>query len=105
MKSYNKYRNIRVDTYSSKKEARRGFTLKLLERGGLIYDLKEHPRYKIKIGEIHICDYIGDFEYINEEGEKVVEDVKGMKRGIAYRLFRIKKSLMKAVNNIEILEI
>lgn len=37
--------------------------------------------------------YVADFQYI-QDGKKVVEDVKGYKRGAAYQLFTIKRKLM-----------
>jgi hypothetical protein len=103
--SYNKYKNVRVGKYDSKKESRRAEMLKLLQEKRIIHNLKEHPRYDIKIGGLHICTYVGDFEYIDSDGIKIVEDIKGMRTGLAYRLFCIKRSLMKAVNGIDIVEV
>lgn len=102
---YNKYKNIRIGSYASKKEHRRAQTLKMLENKKIIHSLKEHPRYKINVNKLHICDYIADFEYINKDGEKIVEDVKGMQKGLPYQIFQIKRRLMQATNNIIITEI
>ena len=102
--SYNKYKNIRTGKYHSKKEAKRAQELQILEKKGIIHSLKEQPRYKIIVGSLPICTYIGDFEYIDSEGIRVVEDVKGYKKGIAYRLFAIKRLLMQATQCITIIE-
>ena len=99
-----KYKNIRIGKYASKKEAKRGASLKLLEKKGVISHLKVHPRYKIKVANLHITDYVADFEYIDSNGEKIVEDVKGMRSGLPYQMFQIKKRLMQAVNNIVVTE-
>lgn len=61
-----KYKNIRIGKYASKKEAKRGASLKLLEKKGVISHLKVHPRYKIKVVNLHITDYVADFEYIDK---------------------------------------
>ena len=102
--SYNKYKNIRTGKYHSKKEAKRAIELKLLEKKGLIHNLKEQPRYKIIVGALPICTYVGDFEYIDSEGIKIVEDVKGCRKGLPYRLFTIKRLLLQATQCINIVE-
>jgi hypothetical protein len=48
--------------------------------------------------------YIADFVYF-ENGEKVVEDTKGYKKGTAYDLFTIKRKLMLSVHGIRVREI
>ena len=88
--------NIR---FASKKEAARYCDLRLLERAGEISELELQPKYKIIVFDCLICSYIGDFRY-RENGEQVVEDVKGVKTP-AYRL---KNKLMWAVHNIKIKE-
>ena len=101
----NKYgaKKVVVDgqTYDSKKEYYRWCELKLLERAGKISDLNRQVKYVLipaqrdqagKLIEREVS-YIADFEYIMD-GEKVVEDVKGYKRGAGYQLFTIKRKLM-----------
>lgn len=84
-----KYGNIKttVDgiTFDSKAEAKRYLELKLLERAGLITNLKLQPKFelqpKYRIGNknVRAITYIADFEYFDTEKEKwVVEDVKGV---------------------------
>lgn len=75
-----KFRNKRTDGFDSKKEAKRAGELKILERDGTISDLKYQVKYELipkQEGE-RACGYIADFTY-TENGEKVVEDVKGFK--------------------------
>ena len=95
----NKYgaKKVVVDgeVFDSRKEYYRWCDLRLLERAGKISDLKRQVKYELipkQDGE-RACTYVADFEYI-QDGKKVVEDVKGYKRGAAYQLFSIKRKLM-----------
>ena len=96
--------------FASKKEARRYTELLLLQRAGEIGCLECFPSFDIVINGQLICKYIADFAYdkFTDIGngkhtrEQVVEDVKGMKNSGAWRIFRIKQKLMKAVHGIEI---
>lgn len=103
MKRPSKYRNkpTIVDgiKFQSAKEARRYGELKLLEKYGQISELRLQEPFEIKVCGQKICKYIADFQYV-ENGKKIVEDVKGMPT----REYVLKKKLMKAVHNIEILE-
>lgn len=78
-----KYRNrpTMVDgtRFDSKKEARRYIYLKALEREGEISKLRLQPRYPLAFGGMHICVYIGDFEYCDAGGRTITEDAKGVK--------------------------
>jgi len=47
-----------------------------------------------------ICNYIADFVYTDENGNEVVEDVKGR----ATAIYRMKKKLMVACHDVEIVE-
>ena len=81
----NKYGNIKTITsdgikHDSKKEANRWCVLKLLERAGKIQDLQRQVKYELipkQDGERPVY-YIADFVYM-ENGNKVVEDAKGMR--------------------------
>jgi hypothetical protein len=67
-------------TFDSKKEAARYQELRLMERAGLIRDLKRQVKYELipkQPGE-RAVKYTADFTY-TEDGETVVEDVKGVK--------------------------
>jgi hypothetical protein len=109
--AYNKYHNNITKTFDgnvhdSRKEATRWSELLILERAGLISDLKRQVKYELipkQDGERAVF-YVADFEYI-ENGKKVVEDVKGYKEGLAYRVFVIKRKLMLYVYGIKVKEI
>ena len=100
-KTMNKHKNIKTTidgiTFDSKKEAKRYQELKLLEKAGEIQGLELQKKYvlipsqyeswerfgkygqRLKDGIRCIekeCAYIADFVY-QENGETVVEDVKG----------------------------
>lgn len=73
----------------------------LMQKGGLIRDLQAHPqvRFSLNVQGHHICDYLCDFKYFdNERGEEVVEDVKGMVTDVA----RMKMKLMAAVHGVDV---
>lgn len=98
MRGENKYHNkkIKVDghLFDSKKEAERYYELKLMEHAGVIRHLELQPRFELQ--PPFECDgikhrkieYVGDFAY-QENGRKVVEDVKGMETDV----YKLKKKL------------
>lgn len=107
-----KYRNNKTryngKTYDSSLEANRYAELKLLERAGKISDLQTQVEFVLiptqridgKVVE-RKCSYIADFVYINENGDKVVEDTKGVRTTD----YIIKRKLMLQVYGIRISEI
>lgn len=70
-------------TFDSKREADRYLVLKGMEEDRLIEDLRRQVRYELvpafDVGGRHYRPiyYVADFVYV-EDGEEVVEDVKGM---------------------------
>lgn len=92
--------------FDSVKEYHRWGCLRLMERAGVISDLKRQVRFELipRIGEERACNYIADFTYL-ENGKLVVEDVKGYKKGAAYELFVIKRKLMLWIHGIKIREV
>jgi len=87
--------------HQSTSEARRCDELSLMEKGGLIRDLEAHPqvRFRLDVGGHHICDYLADFVYFdNERNERVVEDVKGFQTEIS----KFKLRLMEAVHGVSV---
>lgn len=127
----NKYNNQKIivngEKFDSKKEYERYCELKLLERSGHISDLKRQVKFSIipevreestefykkgpnkgqpKPGKLKYREryYIADFVY-KENGKKVVEDVKGCKKGAAYEIFKIKKQLMAINYGIDVKEV
>lgn len=103
--SKSKYGNIRTGNYASKKEAARAQALKVLERAGVIQDLREQvafviaPAVMINGRKSSARKYIADFVY-TEDGKQVVEDTKGVKTDI----YILKRHLMKSVLFVDILE-
>jgi hypothetical protein len=104
--SYNKYHNKATKTFDgnvhdSRKEATRWSELLILERAGLISDLKRQVKYELipkQDGERAVY-YIADFVYM-ENGAKVVEDVKGCRTEV----YKLKKKMMLYFHGIRIRE-
>lgn len=108
--------------FDSKKEARHWAQLFEREQKGEISDLRTQVKYVlipaqrepetvgarggIKQGKVieRECAYIADFVY-TENGETVVEDVKGFKQSTAYAVFVVKRKLMLWVHGIRVKEI
>jgi hypothetical protein len=80
--------------FDSKKEGARYGQLKIMERAGIITDLKLQPVF-----ELSTCKYKADFAYY-QAGFFVVEDVKGVKTPI----YRLKKKMMLNELGIKIKE-
>lgn len=80
--------------FDSKKELKRYLELKMLEKAGKIKDLQLQPVFLLQEGfkrkiTHRAITYRADFEYIDEKGNRVVEDVKGVETPV----FKIKKKL------------
>lgn len=99
-----KYRNVRttVDgiTFASRREAARYAELVIELKAGEIEGLVLQKPFSLDVNGIHICDYIADFVY-RRKGKQIVEDAKGKR----LELFRIKKALMGAILEIEVMEV
>lgn len=103
MSKYHATRTI-VDsiTFDSKREAARYAELKLMQRAGLISDLRRQVKYELipkQQGE-RAVSYIADFVY-TEDGKTVVEDVKGVRTPV----YKIKKKLMLWRHGVKIREV
>ena len=106
-----KYNNKKVfvdgHTFDSKKEAKRYYELRLLEKTGEIEDLRLQVKYVLipsqrvdgKLVERE-CAYKADFVY-KENGETIVEDTKGFKT----KDYVIKRKLMLFIHGIRIKEV
>ena len=107
----NKYKAKKVKfegyTFDSKKEFKRYLELKLLKRAKENPIILIEPQYKlsIDINKKHVCNYYADFRLTYKDGTIEYEDVKGYKKGQAYSMFRLKKKLVKAVLDLDIIEI
>lgn len=107
---------ITGELFDSKKEYTRWCELRLLERAGKVSELKRQvtfeliPAQREKSTEVYkagpqkglpkpgavieqAVKYVADFVYCDEQGNTVVEDCKGCKKGAAYDLFVIKRKL------------
>lgn len=101
-----KYGNIKTTTsdgirHDSIKEANRWCELNLLQRAGLISDLKRQVKYELipkQEGE-KALRYVADFVY-TENGKTVVEDSKGYRTDV----YKIKRKLMLYRYGIKIRE-
>lgn len=78
--------------FDSKKEARRYAELRLLEKAGVITDLKLQVKFEIipKQETERAAHYIADFVYF-ENGKTIIEDTKGFKTPE----YILKRKLMK----------
>ena len=101
-----KYGNQRSGGFDSKKEAARYAELALMQRAGIISDLRRQVKYELipsqyKDGKCiyRSSSYIADFVY-EQNGETVVEDTKGFKTPE----YIIKKKLMYYIHGIFIKE-
>ena len=115
MKKRPKYRNRKTEyegiTFDSQKEANRYADLLVLQGQGYIEDLRLQPVFTFDIGKTLLrydsgraVTYRADFQYMEVQpaGDpiRVIEDVKGMRT----KEYKIKRALMKSVNNITIRE-
>lgn len=102
-----KFRNVKTEVagvrYDSRKEANRGVQLGVLERAGKIFDLKRQVVFPLDVNGHSICRYVCDFQYVDENGRRVVEDVKS-KHTRTLREYAIKRKLMLAIHGVEIVE-
>lgn len=108
-KRKNKYGAIRSGGYDSKKEHGRACQLKLMERAGLISNLREQVVFLLIPSQTNgegieekPVKYKADFVYIdNATGQTVVEDTKGFRTPE----YIIKRKLMLQVHGITIKEV
>lgn len=108
-KRKNKYGAIRSGGYDSKKEHGRACQLKLMERAGLISNLREQVVFLLIPSQTNgegieerPVKYKADFVYIdNATGQTVIEDTKGFRTPE----YIIKRKLMLQVHGITIKEV
>lgn len=92
--------------FDSKKEAKRYQELLLLQRQGIITDLKRQvpyilvPAFNLNKKRYRAMSYVADFVY-KENGKEIVEDTKGYRTEV----YKIKKKLMAYIYQIEIREV
>jgi hypothetical protein len=92
--------------FDSKKEASRYAELKLLEKQGLITDLKLQPKFPVEINGKPYCSYSADFSFYDRQlGRAVVEDVKstGSQKDAAFRLRKKAAELCHGIKVVEVI--
>lgn len=96
--------------FDSEAEAERWKQLVTLEKTGQIGNLRRQVKYvlipsqKVEGKTERECSYIADFCYFRN-GELIVEDVKGYRKGATYQVFVIKRKLMLEKYGIRVREI
>lgn len=110
-----KYNAKKIETedgvFDSKKEAGRWDELRKKEVKGDISNLRRQVPFLLipaqyidgKLVERR-CQYVADFVY-ERNGETIVEDVKGYRKGPAYSTYVIKRKLMLKEHHIKVKEI
>lgn len=106
-----KYRNEKItfsgQKFDSKKEFERYQDLRILEKAGIVQNLKRQVKY-VLVPKQYLCGklierecaYIADFVY-TKNNKVIVEDVKGIKT----KDYIIKRKLMLHVHGIRVVEI
>lgn len=94
-------------TFDSNKEAKRYGELKLMERAGVIKNLRRQVRFElIPAFDVHgkhyrPTSYVADFVYLDAKtGDEVVEDVKGMRTDV----YKLKAKMFAKKYGVSILE-
>lgn len=114
-----KYGNRPMGAHASKKEHRRALELRVMQRAGLISDLREQVPFVLIPSQYEdplpdnngrpacklierACKYVADFVYSDaRSGRVVVEDTKGVRT----KDYVIKRKLMLWIHGIRIREI
>ena len=85
--------------FDSIRESKRFQELALLQKAGVISELKLQQSFDLVVNGMKVCRYVADFVYI-EKKRQIVEDVKGVKTPS----YNLKKKLMLACHGITIRE-
>lgn len=98
-----KYKNVRVDGFASKKEARVAGELKVREAAGDIRDLQMQVWITIVEGrdKIRPIRYVADFTYYDKADKFHILDAKGWKTDV----YKLKKKALLLLKGIEIEEV
>lgn len=103
-----KYKNV-PNTFQGKSfrsilERDRYRELLLLKAAKLVKDIQTEVPYRLDVNGIHITDYFADFDYMELVGKSWVHRVEDTKcYATITPLFTIKKRLMLACHNIEVI--
>ncbi len=90
-------------TFPSKREAKRWYELKLLEKAGEISGLECQVSYALRVRDVHVCDYVADFVYRTKLGRIVVEDVKSPPTRTP--IYRLKRKMLAAEYGLNVSEV
>lgn len=109
-----KYRNKKVEhdghKFDSIRECDRYKELKLLSDQGKITSLELQPKFWLKCGGKDVlmrsdrypngrrCSYRADFSFIDDRGDKHVEDVKGMDTNVS----RLRRAMVEAEYGVRV---
>lgn len=104
-----KYGAVKSGGYASRKEHHRACELAIMQRAGLISELREQVKFELIPAQYGAdgkllergCSYIADFVYNDNNGSFIVEDTKGVRT----KEYIIKRKLMLKVHGIVISEI
>jgi hypothetical protein len=103
-----KYGNVKIEedgkTFDSIKEAKYYGQLKLRKAAGEIKDFEHHVVYQIELNEQKIFKYEADFVVQYHDGTQTIIDVKS-KATATLPVFNLKKRIIKAIYNVDIIVI
>ena len=103
-KYHNRKTIVHGREFDSKKEGTRYQELLWMEQFGLICNIEIQPKYDLVVNKQKLGFYRADFRYRDREtGKDVIEDVKSPVTRTA--VYQLKKKLMKALYDIEIVEV
>ncbi len=98
--------------FPSTTEGRNYCDLKLLERAGEIFNLEIHKKYDLSINGVLIGTYSPDAVYHDKNANLTIEEVKPkpktkkaekyLRSTTNWRIFEIKRKLMKAIYDIDV---
>lgn len=110
-KYFAKKTKYKGNIYDSKKEAQYAMLLDNEIKKGNIIKYERQIRFDIRVDQNTIAFYKADFKVyyrnrLDQKGDGPIEywDIKGLKKGGAYQLFRLKKKLVEALYHIKIIE-
>jgi hypothetical protein len=102
-----KYKGIPTETadgqkFQSHHEAKYYNRLLVLKRAGEIVDFERQVRYEIIVNGLFVCEYVLDFKVIFLDH---VEHIDTKSEGTLTPIYRLKKKLMKACHDIDLIEV
>lgn len=93
--------SVKTRRFDSKAEASRYHELRLQLRLKEITKLRCQPEFPLTVNGVRVGRYYADFQYVNSDGEAVVEDVKGGK-ATDTPISKLKRKLVHAIYGIQV---